>query len=396
MPEAARLQQGGRDNVTQREKRHCRRDDEVRDPPQAAVEPQAQHVGAVRVGTYSGHRRQLGGGNRHPKQADRKRVKHLCIGQSRHRPGRQQTGQERIDVSAYLDDAAAEERRHEIPDDGLHTRVPDLRHAQGIPWRGECSAPRSKPEMRRDTQHDGDLNPELQRAADHRAPRQDGDQARKRRAGAEPEERDDHRRAPDHGCRVGKQESMMAVQDAKAPRGHHQKAGAGKQDSDDGDGQLPFGAGKSRSDCTDEPWRRDDACEDDAADHQSQKRADPACDAIGFAPFPTREQRRVDRDEGCRERPFAEQVLQEVGDPETGRPRIGGVGGQPEVVSDDSLADEARKPAAQDTGGHQQRGTTGGARKLQPSVRVAGGLSQLLRLAPPGRACRSISSSSSS
>src|SRR6266705_1634285 len=50
------------------------------------------------------------------------------------------------------------------------------------------------------------------------------------------------------------------------------------------------------------------------------------------APIPARDQRCVDRDEGCRERPFAEQVLQEVGDPETGRPRICGIGGQPEVV----------------------------------------------------------------
>src|SRR6266852_3621822 len=192
---------------------------------------------------------------------------------------------------------------------------------------------------------------------------------------------------------------MMAVQDAKAPRGHHQKAGAGKQDADDGDGQLAPGAGESWSDGADDPWRREDADEDDAADHQSQKRADRAGDAIGLPSFAAREQRRVDRDERSRERPFAEQVLQEVGNAETGRPRIGGVGGQPEVVSDDSLPDETRQPAAQNTDGHEQRRTARGARpfeslsvipssieggRLQPSVSVASRLSQVLRLARPG------------
>ena len=47
----------------------------------------------------------------------------------------------------------------------------------------------------------------------------------------------------------------------------------------------------------------------------------------------------VDRDERRGEHAFAEQVLQEVGDPERGVERVGRVGGA-EVVGEDALADQ--------------------------------------------------------
>ena len=69
----------------------------------------------------------------------------------------------------------------------------------------------------------------------------------------------------------------------------------------------------------DQQRRREHADEHEHGDDQRQQRRDGAGDAVGLAPLAARDQRGVDRDERRRQRAFAEQVLQEVGNAERRR-----------------------------------------------------------------------------
>ena len=138
----------------------------------------------------------------------------------------------------------------------------------------------------------------------------------------------------------------MAVQHAETPRRQDQQPGARKQHADDRHRQIAFLAGEARRDHGAERGRGDDASQDDHGDDQREQGADGTRHAVGFARLAAREQRRVDRNERRGERPLAEQVLEEVGDAETGGEGVGGVALQAEIVREDALPDEAGDPAA--------------------------------------------------
>jgi hypothetical protein len=96
------------------------------------------------------------------------------------------------------------------------------------------------------------------------------------------------------------------------------RPGAREQHADDRHREIAFLAGEARRDHGAERRRGDDAGQDDHRDHQREQGANGTRHAVGFARLAAREERRVHRNERRRQRPFAEQVLEEVGDAETG------------------------------------------------------------------------------
>ena len=77
------------------------------------------------------------------------------------------------------------------------------------------------------SQHEGDLDAELQQASDDGAPCERGRELRAAHAHAENHQRRDHRRAPEHRRDVGDEELSMRVENPERPRVHHQEPDAG-------------------------------------------------------------------------------------------------------------------------------------------------------------------------
>ena len=80
--------------------------------------------------------------------------------------------------------------------------------------------------------------------------------------------------------------------------------------------------------------------------NEREQRRDRPCHARGLFPFLPRNKSRIDRNERGRQCAFAEEVLQKIRDPESGHERVGRIG-QPEVLSEEALPDEAREAAAE-------------------------------------------------
>ena len=173
--------------------------------PQMRSAPSASALADAR------HRRQFGGRHRHAEQAHRQQRQRRRVRQRGDRAARQPGGQQRVDVAAELHDAAADEHRHEVPDDRAHVARTPCRARRADPARaaartGSCTAncsalPATDPHARI-----------------HR-------QRRQRRAAAKQQQRGDHRHVPHDAGRVRQQEPVMAVEHAQAPRGQHEQAG---------------------------------------------------------------------------------------------------------------------------------------------------------------------------
>ena len=215
-------------HVAQREKRHRRRHHEERDPPKARVEPAPDELSCPPASTarVAGHRRQLGRRHRHAEQADGQRVQQLRVGEPGDRAGRQQAGEQRVDVRAHLHDAPAEEHRHEVPRDGRapasDAKVERQTAASGATriTVGSCTAncralPTTDPHAR-STARRGSV---VARSEQH--------------------QRRDHRGVPHDRRGVRQQKAVMAVQHAQAPGRQHQQPGARKEDADEDDRSAP-------------------------------------------------------------------------------------------------------------------------------------------------------------
>ena len=211
-----------------------------------------------------------------------------------------------------------------------------------------------QPQAGRHAQHRRKLHGTLQRAPDDRSPGQDHRQARQRRLAAEHDERGDHRGVPHHRGGVREQKPAMAVEHAQAPRRQHQQPGARKQDAHELNRERALIAVEPGRDEIDEQRRGEHAGEDDRAHHQREERQDGAGHAVGIAPLALCDERRVDRDERRRQRAFAEQILQNVGNAERRAEGVG-FGAEAEVVREDALPDQAGQPRQQDAG--RRRGT---------------------------------------
>ena len=167
----------------------------------------------------------------------------------------------------------------------------------------------------------------------------------------------------------------MAVEDAEAPRGEHEQAGTRETGSGPaGSVDLALLAGEAGRDDRDEPGREQHA-------GQHERRATTSASSAATAPAtrrasassPAGAQPGVDRDERGGEHAFAEQVLQEIGDPERRVERVGRVGGA-EVVREDSVANQPDEPAEEDARGHHHRrsGASGAAAAVRTGAAAGG------------------------
>ena len=91
------------------------------------------------------------------------------------------------------------------------------------------------------------------------------------------------------------------------------------------------------------------------------------------------EERGIDRNERRRERPLAEQVLQEVGNSKRRVERVGGVGLEAEIMGEDARADQAGEPAAEHAG-RDQHGGAGRPRAASAAALIHEGTGLCLRV----------------
>ena len=147
----------------------------------------------------------------------------------------------------------------------------------------------------------------------------------------------------------------MAVEDAKTPRGQHEQAGAGKRIRTIATVRSRFSPRKPGAmTMTSSGASRTPASTSTDVTSESRAATAPATRVASRCSFRAHE-RRVDGNERGRERPFAEEVLEKIRDPERRHECIGGVGLKAEIVSEDALADEAGEPAAEDADGDERR-----------------------------------------
>ena len=142
----------------------------------------------------------------------------------------------------------------------------------------------------------------------------------------------------------------MTVEDAEAPCGSDEDAGAGKEDPYQAHGQHPFGPLESRRDQIDEERGREDAEQDQDGDRQREQREEHPRRVRGRLVIAARPKRRMHRNERTRERAFAEQILKQVGDAKGGVEGIDRDAVLPEVPRDQPHAEQAREAADQDAG----------------------------------------------
>ena len=215
-------------------------------------------------------------------------------------PGRQQAGEQRVDVRAHLNDAAADEHRHEV--------------ARRRCARASDVGVEREPQVRRDAQHDRQLHGELQRAADDRSPRQHH---------GEPRQRACRRRTARASRSSRRSTSTGAVYDSRnrwwlfsTPR-HH----ADSTSSPAPGNRMRTSAIVSSRFAPVNPGAiasMSSGVASDADEHDAARPTSASSDATAPATrsasssLAARDERGVDGNERRRQRAFAEQVLQEV------------------------------------------------------------------------------------
>src|SRR5205823_5914293 len=96
----------------------------------------------------------------------------------------------------------------------------------------------------------------------------------------------------------------------------------------------------------------------DDRSRQRKEREHRIGDSRGFLFFAASQQVRIDGNERCRKRAFAEDVLEKVGDAESGAEGAGRVG-KAQVVSEHPLANDADDSTNQNAGADHERVSTG-------------------------------------
>ena len=150
----------------------------------------------------------------------------------------------------------------------------------------------------------------------------------------------------------------MAIEHAQAPRGQHEQPGAGKQDPNKLDRQVALVARKAWRNRGNQHRRREYSGHHQDRDDEREKRTDRACDPVGVLALAARDERRVDRDEGCGERAFAKQILEKVGNAKRRVEGVGGVGLKSEVVRKDLEPDQPGETTDENARADQQCSAT--------------------------------------
>jgi hypothetical protein len=245
-------------------------------------------------------------------------------------------------------------------DDG-HERPDDL------PGPGVARA-HAEPQPGSNPHHRWNLHGELDRPADHRAPRQPHDQRRLRRRVEIPTQLPDHDGHGDDEHRhlghvhqgrsdVGEEEPPVAVQHAETPRRQHEDPDRRRDDPHQRHRELERvltqAGGQDRGHGPGEGNHQ----QNQGADDGSQEPRDGPSDTARVVLPALREQPAVGRDDRRGEHTLAEKALQHVRDPIRGGVRIGRVP-RPEEVPDRALAHQPRHPRQENPGAHQSRPTT--------------------------------------
>ena len=124
----------------------------------------------------------------------------------------------------------------------------------------------------------------------------------------------------------------------------------GKEDPHQADGQLALGAGEAGRDQLHEQRRRQHAEQDRTAIAAVRIAKKVRADLRRGLVLAARAQRRMDRNERSGQRPFAEQVLQQVGDAEGGVEGVDGDAVLPELARDQPHPEQPGEAADQDPG----------------------------------------------
>ena len=146
----------------------------------------------------------------------------------------------------------------------------------------------------------------------------------------------------------------MAVEHAEAPRRQHQQRDTREQDAYEIDRERARVAGEAGREDLDEHVRERDARECDRARDEREQRADGARDERGLRVLALGLQPRVDRDERRGQHALAEQVLQQIRNAQR-RAKRAGIGRDPEVVRDRTLADQPGEARQHDPRLHRER-----------------------------------------
>ena len=157
---------------------------------------------------------------------------------------------------------------------------------------------------------------------------------------AEGEHAGDHGDVPQNRSGVGDEKLAVTVENAEAPSGPNEEAGAGKEDADKENGEFALFAVEAGSDGVNEPGSGENAEKDENGSAQGEKRCNGSGGLACFFLVVARQQVGINGNEGSREDTFAKKILQEIGDAEGGFENVGGIG-VAEVVGEDTIADQS-------------------------------------------------------
>ena len=315
-------------------------------------EARAQRSAAcIAIAALRRHGRQRSRGDRAAEERHRQQRDGLCQSERGDRTRGDHRGELQVHEAAHLQYTAAHQRRGEV--------------ARHRPYRRilECRRQRQPAQQR---EHGRQLYQELQRTADHRAPRHQSCRILQARATAEEHCRDD-RQVPHHGRHVRQEESSVAVQHAQAPRREHQQPHTRKHDAHERRGERASRRREARREQCHQLRGPDDADQHQRRRQQRQQREHRTGNAHRFRVAPFGAQARVHRDERRGQRAFTEEVLQQVRDAQRGT-QCAASHRSPEHMRDHGVARKTEHATDQDPC-RDQRGTRS-ARKLADGCRV--------------------------
>ena len=145
----------------------------------------------------------------------------------------------------------------------------------------------------------------------------------------------------------------MAVENPEAPGGKHQEAGSREQDPHQPGYHLPLGAVETHRDDRGNCGSEGHSQGNQDRDRHPEESRHRARYLPGFLPALLGVEPGVHRNERGAQHPFAEQILEEIGNPEGRGERIRRIG-ETQVVGQDALPDETGDPAEQNPGGNQR------------------------------------------
>ena len=162
------------------------------------------------------------------------------------------------------------------------------------------------------------------------------------------DQRRHHRGVPEDGRCVGHEEAAVAVKNSQAPRGEDEQSGAWKKNSGELDRQVALLRWKAIRDYRDEPGSRHHPNQNDDRCNERQDAGYCPGELRGLLLIPASQQPSVFWNERGREHAFAQQVLEQIGDSESGIERVCGEIGA-HVPGDHGLANEPGKTAEKDS-----------------------------------------------